>query len=77
MDLPIINGAQPAKVHEFYQALMFNVQSLETLGKLEKINDMARSVLEKLKGVKADLVRGDENWQDCLFCLFTEFVTPW
>ena len=34
MDLPIINGAQPAKVHEFYQALMFNVQSLETLGKL-------------------------------------------
>ena len=25
---------------------------------------MTRSVLDKLKGIKADLVRGQENWQD-------------
>ena len=64
MDLPTVNGMQPAKVHGFYKTLLYNVQSLETLGKLERVNGMARSVLEKLKGVKADLVRGDESWQD-------------
>ena len=64
MDLPTVNGTQPAKVHGFYKTLLYNVQSLETLGKLERVNGMVRSVLEKLKGVKADLVGGDESWQD-------------
>lgn len=66
MGLPVINGSQPAKVHDFYKTLLFNVQSLETLGKLEKVNGTARSVLEKLKGINADLVRGDTGWQDCI-----------
>ena len=41
-----------------------NVQSLETLGKLKDVTGNARSVLDKLKGVKADLVRGEIDWQD-------------
>jgi hypothetical protein len=40
------------------------VQSLETLGKIERVNGTTRNVLEKLKGIKADLVRGEEGWQD-------------
>ena len=36
MSLPTIHGSQPAKVHEFYEKLMANVQSLETLGKLKE-----------------------------------------
>ena len=29
--LPFISGTQPAKVHDFYEALLYNVQSLEEL----------------------------------------------
>ena len=53
------------------------MQSLETLGKLEKINGMARSVLEKLKGLKADLVGGDENWQDWNFTELPVALKRW
>ena len=64
MGLPIISGGNPNKVLEFYKTLLYNVQSLETLGKVERVNGMTRRVLEKLKGVKADLVRGEEGWQE-------------
>ena len=34
MSLPAIGGTQPARIHDFYEKLLFNVQSLETMGKL-------------------------------------------
>ena len=43
MSLPIINGSQPNKIHEFYEKLLFNVQSLETMGKLQEVNGYVRS----------------------------------
>ena len=58
MGLPTVTRTNPAKVHEFYKTLSYNVQSLETLGKIERVNGTTRSVLEKLKGIKAELVRG-------------------
>ena len=64
INLPVINGSSPAKVHDFYKTLSHNVQSLQTLGKIERVNGNTRAVLEKLKGIKADLVRGEEGWQD-------------
>ena len=36
--LPVITGSHPRKIHDFYEKLLFNVQSLETLGKLTEIN---------------------------------------
>ena len=57
-NLPIITGTQPAPIHEFYKKFVYNVQSLETLGKLRDVTGKARSVLNKLKGVKSDLIRG-------------------
>ena len=62
--LPTVTTADPNKVNSFYKTLLLNVQSLETLGKIERVNGMTRSVLDKLTGIKADLVRGQENWQD-------------
>ena len=64
MDLPVITGTDPAKVHDFYKTLSHNVQALETLGKVERVNGTTRAVLEKLKGIKTDLVRGEEGWQE-------------
>ena len=61
MSLPTITGSQPSKVHEFYKTLLFNAQSLETLGKLQEVKGNVRSVLNKLKGIKADLIRGQSG----------------
>ena len=46
MNLPVITGTKPAQVHEFYKTLLFNVQSLETLGKLNDVKDNVRFVGE-------------------------------
>ena len=63
-NLPVISGADPAKIHEFYKQLRYNVQSLETLDKLHDVRGNVRATLEKLKGIKSDLVRGNEGWQE-------------
>ena len=64
MGLPVITVTDPVKVHDFYKSLLYNTQALETLRKLGKVIGFTRNVLEKLKGITADLVRGNEGWQD-------------
>ena len=64
LELPVIKIANPNEVDKFYKTLLYNVLSLETLGKLERVNGMTRSVLDKLPGIKSDLVRGKDGWQD-------------
>ena len=60
MSLPVISGANAKKIGEFYKELRYNVQSLETMGKLTDVKGNVRSTLEKLKGIRADLVRGND-----------------
>ena len=55
MGLPVIISAHPKKIDEFYKKLLYNVQSLETLGRLRDVTGTVRAVLDKLKGIKADL----------------------
>ena len=64
LGLPVVTTAHPKEVHQFYKTLLYNVQSLETLGKIERVNGMARTVLGKLEAIKGDLVRGHEDWQE-------------
>lgn len=64
MELPVITGGNPRRVKEFYKQLRFNVQSLDTLGRLAEVKGNVRSTLDKLKGIKADLVRGNDGWRD-------------
>ena len=49
-------------IHEF-----INVQSLETMGKLSQCLSMVRDVLEKLHGIKVELVANQVGWQDWEF----------
>ena len=77
MNLPVITGSQPTKVHEFYKTLLFNVQSLETLGKLQDVKGNVRSVIDKLKGIKSDLVRGQSGWQDWDFPQLVKALKMW
>ena len=52
------------------------MQSLETLGKLKDVTGNARSVLDKLKGVIADLVR-QIDWQDWDFPRLIKALISW
>ena len=40
LDLPVIKGTDPAEISNVYKTPLFNVQSLETLGKVERVNGM-------------------------------------
>ena len=72
MALPVITGSHPRKIHEFYEKLLFNVQSLETLGKLTEINGYVRTSIDKLQGIRGDLVKTDDNWREWGFPKFVE-----
>ena len=64
LDLPVISGKQTNKIHEFYERLVHSVQSLETMGKLEQVNGNVALTLDKLPGIKSDLVRTDHEWEE-------------
>ena len=79
MGLPVITGSNPKKVDDFYKKLLFNVQSMETLGRLRDMTGNVRAVLEKLKGIKGDLVRGQNGWQewDFFFAQMIQALKRW
>ena len=62
LELPKVSGNQPQKL-QFYKWLLYNVQSLETLGKLNKVNGNVALTIDKLPGIREDLVCNNEDWQ--------------
>ena len=52
------------KINEFYKNLRYHVQSLDTLGRLSEVKGNVRATLDKLKGIKGELVQGHDNWQN-------------
>ena len=64
MSLPHINNSNPYKIHEFSEKLLSSVQALEIMRKLKEINVYVRLTLDKLQGIRVDLVRTDDDWQD-------------
>ena len=77
MQLPTINGTNPQKINEFYEKLVTHVNTLDTMGKLQSINGYVRFTLDKLAGVRGDLVRTDDNWQNWEFREFIEALKKW
>ena len=77
MSLPHIRGTNPNKIHEFYAKLSSSVQALEALGKLKTVSGYTRLTLDKLEGIRADLVRTDDDWQDWGFTQLLEQVKKW
>ena len=53
---------QLKRIHEFSEKLLANAQVLETMGKLNDVNGYVRTSLEKLPGIRADLVSLDDDW---------------
>ena len=77
MALPTITGTRPSRIHEFYEKLVFYVQSLESLGKLREVNGYVRMSIDKLEGIRGDLVRTDDTWQDWDFPKFVDALRKW
>ena len=65
MGLPVITGTNPAIICAFYEKLVTNIQTLEKMGKEKEIRGYVRLTLDKLRGIKEDFVRLDDDWQVC------------
>ena len=77
MNLQTVNGTNPTKVNEFYETLLKNVQALETMGKLESVNGYVRMVLDRLPGIRSELVRDDDDWHEWKFPDLVESLRKW
>ena len=47
---------------------MSSVQALETMRKPDEIKGYVRNTLDKLPGIRVELVRLGDSWQDWGFC---------
>jgi len=77
LGLPVISGANPAKIHDFYETLLYNVQSLETLGKTSQCKALVRGILNKFPGIKAELLQGKPDWQKWDFTQLINALHAW
>ena len=77
MNLPHIKGTNPHKIHEFYAKLLPSVQALESMNKLREISGYCRATLDKLEGIRADLTRLDDNWQEWGFPQLVTALGNW
>ena len=75
--LPVISGTHPAKIHDFFETLLYNVQSLETLGRTSDCKALVRGVLNKLPGIKAELVQGKPDWKTWDFTQLINALREW
>ena len=77
MGLPVITGTNPTRINEFYEKLVTNIQTLEFMGKEKDIRGYVRLTLGKLPGIRADLERLDDNWQEWGFPQLVEGLRKW
>eukprot|EP00795_Rhopilema_esculentum_P000506 gene506-10185_t len=77
IELPVIRGSNPHKIHDFFNKLLPSVQALESLGRLKSISGYTRLTLDKLEGIRADLVRLDDQWQEWGFPQLIEALSKW
>ena len=72
LSLPVIAGTNPVWISEFYEKLMTSVQSLDTMEKLKEIDRYVRTTIDKLPGIRGDLVRIDSDRHNWYFGQFVE-----
>ena len=77
MALPSMPNTSIKRIHNFYERLSTNVNTSDTMGKLKEINGYVRLALDKLSGIRADLVRTDDNWKNRKFYELRESLRKW
>lgn len=75
----MITERNVAKVHQFYEELLFTIESLETLGNLESVQAMAYYVLvKKLEFLRSELVSHvPSDWRSWSFKELLEALHKW
>ena len=56
LELPTIKERDVMKIHEFYEVLLFNVESLKTLDSLNKLDAAVRFTFDKLEVIKNERI---------------------
>ena len=77
LELPTIKERDVKKIHEFYEVLLFNVESLRTLDSLHKLDAAVRFTFDKLEVIKNELAMIDEKWSEWSFTQFLEALEKW
>ena len=77
LELPCIRERDVAKIHAFYETLLYNVESLQTLGSLNKLDAAVRFTFDKLEVMKSELAMTNDNWSDWTFPQFVEALEKW
>ena len=72
LELPTVRERNVKKIHEFYETLLFNVESLRTLKSLPKLDGAVRFTFDRLDAIKNELAMIDENWCEWTFVGFFE-----
>ena len=66
MSVMVIHGTNPTKS-----------ASLEIMGKIMDVNGYVTMTLDKLEGIRRDLVRSDDGWQEWDFLQLLEALRKW
>ena len=77
MGLPATTETNPTRINEFYEKLVTNIHTLESMGKKKDIRGYVTLTLDKLPGIRADLVKLDDNWQAWRFPQLLEALRKW
>ncbi|CAB3983668.1 Pol poly [Paramuricea clavata] len=77
MDLPYIHGANPKKIRDFSERLNHCMQALQTMNRLSQVNGNVAMTLDKLPGIRGDLVRTDPDWERWTYVQLSEAVRQW
>ena len=64
LELPTIRERDVKKIHEFYEVLLFNIESLQTLQSLNKLDAAVRFTFDKLGIIKNELAMMEGNWSE-------------
>ena len=77
LELPTIKERDVSKIHSFYETLLFNVESLQTLESLEKLDAAVRFTFDKLDVIKSELAMTNEKWSEWTFMEFVHALELW
>ena len=77
LELPTVTVVNPKAISEFRERLTYNVHALQTLNKLEQLNGAPLMTLDKLPGIRGDLVRKDLEWEKWDFAKLSEAIRLW
>ena len=77
LELPTLTGTNPKAISDFSEKLTYCLQALQTLNKLEQVNGATLMTLDKLPGIRGDLVRTDPEWEKWDFAKLSEAIRLW